>query len=148
MLQPKFEYGMEVRVIRNIRNDTHQGQHHKGALLVRRGRTGFVRQSGVYQQDQIIYQVHFLDSGSIIGCKESELIASSVPWFMNEFEYGDKANLAMGISVEGELVGVKGDVVDVLSVDRLVETDIRYRVQIGEHDVIVPERALLPGGEQ
>ena len=88
-LTPKFDYGCEVRVIKNIRNDTYQGGQRKGELLERRGTVGFVQQSGVYKQDQIIYQVHFLESNQIIGCRESELILASTPWVNNKFEYGD-----------------------------------------------------------
>lgn len=145
MLIPKFEYGKEVRVIRNIRNDSNLGQQKKGEMLVRRGTTGFVRQSGYFQQDQIIYQVHFLGADKIIGCKESELTDAATPWLANMFEYGDKANLTLGLTVKGVLIGNKGDLVDVLAVDRTVDTEISYRIQIGEHDVIVPQRALFAG---
>lgn len=147
MLEPKFEYGVEVRVIRNIRNDSNLGDQHKGELLVKRGSTGFIRHSGVYKQDQIIYQVHFLDTGAVVGCKETELIKASQPWISNRFEYGDKALLSTSLSVEGDKIAVKGDLVDVLGVDRGEETEIFYRIQIGMHDVMVPERALLARSE-
>lgn len=142
MLFPKFDYGTEVRVIRNIRNDTYQGGQQKGELLVRRGTSGFIRHSGVYQQDQIVYQVHFLNSNQVVGCKESELILASEPWVFNQFEYGDKAQLAISLAVSGETIASKGDWVNILAVDRSLDTDIYYRIQLGEHDVMVPERAL------
>ncbi|MGL1959284.1 MAG: nitrogen fixation protein NifZ [Colwellia sp.] len=142
MLIPKFKYGKEVRVIKNIRNDSNTAQQKKGEMLVRRGNTGFIRQSGVFQQDQIIYQVHFLDIDKVYGCKESELIAAETPWLANIFEYGDQANLTIALSVEGERIGNKGQLVDVLSVDRTQPSEINYRILIGEHDVMVPERAL------
>ncbi|MEI6894293.1 MAG: nitrogen fixation protein NifZ [Colwellia sp.] len=145
MLNPKFDYGCEVRVIKNIRNDTYQGGQTKGELLVRRGTCGFVRQSGVYKQDQIIYQVHFLETDIIIGCKESELTLASLVWVTNEFEYGDSARLKISLSVAGELVASKGELTKVLSVDRSDPQDILYRIQLGAHDLMVPERALIAG---
>lgn len=145
MLNPKFDYGCEVRVIRNIRNDTYQGGQTKGEMLIRRGTTGFVRQSGVYQQDQIIYQVHFLTTNQIIGCKESELVLATLPWMDNKFEYGDSVLLNMNLAVAGEVVGTKGHQVSVLSVDRSDQADILYRIQLGEQDLMVPERALIAG---
>lgn len=145
MLNPKFDYGCEVRVIKNIRNDTYQGGQTKGEMLIRRGVTGFVRQSGVYQQDQIIYQVHFLESNQVIGCRESELVLASDPWMDNKFEYGDDVLLNISLSVAGELVGQKGHRVNVLSVDRSNQADIFYRIQVGAQDLMVPERALIAG---
>ena len=145
MLNPKFDYGCEVRVIKNIRNDTYQGGQTKGELLIRRGTTGFVRQSGVYKQDQIIYQVHFLENNQVIGCKESELILATIPWMNNKFEYGDSVLLNMSLQVAGEVIGSKGHQVNVLSVDRSNQADISYRIQLGSQDLMVPERALIAG---
>ncbi len=62
------------------------------------------------------------------------------------FEYGDKANLTVSLTIKGVRIGNKGDPVDVLAVDRSLDTDITYRVQIGERDVIVRVRALCPRG--
>lgn len=145
MLEPKYDYGCEVRVIKNIRNDTYLGGQTKGELLVRRGESGFIRQSGVYKQDQIIYQVHFLSSGQVIGCKEAELTLASLPWTDNKFEYGDAVKLNISLAVSGERVGSKGDSVNVLSVDRSDQQNILYRIQVCEQDLMVPERALIAG---
>lgn len=145
MLNPKFDYGCKVRVIKNIRNDTYQGGQTKGELLIRRGTCGYVQQSGVYKQEQIIYQVHFLEEGLIIGCKETELVLSSEPWTDNTFEYGDKVLLNINLSVAGEVVGSKGDPVSILGVDRSDHTGILYRIQLGAQDLMVPERALVIG---
>ncbi|TXR53038.1 nitrogen fixation protein NifZ [Reinekea thalattae] len=138
--RPLFDYGDEVRVIKNIRNDgTLQGG--RGQLLVRRGTTGFIRQAGYFQQDQIVYQVHFLDSNQLVGCRESELATASEDWIYNEFEYGDKAQLTLALSVAGERIANRGDTVSVLAVDRSKQ-QIHYRIQLIEHDIDVPARAL------
>ena len=138
---PKFEYGDEVRVIKNIRNDGTYQSNIKGKILVRRGRTGYIRHAGYYQQDQIVYQVHFLDSNEIIGCRETELIRASEHWIPNDFEYGDKAILTVALTLAGERIANKGDTATVLAVTR-DDDGIGYRVQIGEHDIDVPARAL------
>lgn len=141
-LIPKFDYGCEVRVVDNIRNDTYLGGQTKGELLIRRGCTGFVRQSGVYKQEQIIYQVHFLEQDLTIGCKETELIDADIPWVNNKFEYGDQVKLNVALSVSGERVGEKDQQVHILAVDRSDLTKLYYRVQVGEHTLMVPEAAL------
>ena len=144
---PKFAYGDEVRVVKNIRNDGTYQSNIKGRLLARRGRTGFIRHAGYYQQDQIVYQVHFLDTNEIIGCREVELISAEEHWVNNDFEYGDKAVLTVALNLEGQRIASKNDTVTVLAVDR-ENDEICYRIQIGEHDIDVPARALtLPADE-
>ena len=67
---PRFDYGAEVRVTRSVRNDGTFPGLPTGALLVRRGSVGFVRDVGTFLQDQIIYTVHFLQDDRIVGCRE------------------------------------------------------------------------------
>lgn len=147
MQVPKFGYGEEVRVVKNIRNDGTYQSNIKGRLLVRRGRTGFIRHAGYYQQDQIVYQVHFLDTNEIIGCRETELISATEHWLHNDFEYGDKAVLTVALNLGGERIASKDDIATVLAVDRDGD-DISYRIQIGEHDIDVPARVLTVPAEE
>ena len=77
---PKFEYGSAVRVTRNVRNDGTFPGFPTGALLVRRGSVGFVRDVGTFLQDQIVYTVHFLEDDRIVGCREEELLSWDEPW--------------------------------------------------------------------
>ena len=80
ILEPRFACDDAVRVIRNLRNDgTYPGED-TGTVLVRRGSIGYVCELGVFLQDQIIYTVHFLDSGGrLVGCRETELIPADAP---------------------------------------------------------------------
>ena len=62
MEQPqRFDYGDEVRVVRNVRNDGTYPGLDVGAFLVRRGSTGYVMNVGTFLQDHVIYSVHFLN---------------------------------------------------------------------------------------
>jgi hypothetical protein len=79
-MTPIFTFGDEVRVTRAIRNDGTMPGYTRGQLLVRRGSTGFVREWGVFLQDQIIYQIHFLDGDIVVGCRAQELIPAGQPW--------------------------------------------------------------------
>ena len=89
-MKPKFEYGSEVRLTRNVRNDgTYPGEE-VGRLLVRRGETGSIYDVGTYLQDQIIYRVHFLEAGRTVGCREEELILATDPWIPNKYEFREK----------------------------------------------------------
>jgi hypothetical protein len=71
---PRWDYGDAVRVTRNVRNDGTFPGVPTGDLLVRRGRIGHVRDVGTFLQDQIIYSVHFLAEGRLVGCREDELV--------------------------------------------------------------------------
>ena len=87
---PIFDYGDAVRVIRNIRDDGTYPGAGTGKLLVRRGSVGYVRNLGIFLQDQIIYSVHFFELGGIVvGCRERELIAADAPWVPSRFEFLD-----------------------------------------------------------
>lgn len=144
MLNPKYPYGSKVRVISNIRNDGSFPGSKKGDMLMRRGEEGYVRQAGLFLQEQVIYQVHFLERDLILGCKEQELMASDEPWVPNLFEYGDKAKLAINLGHQGEVLVAKGTLVSVLAVSREHLGAVpEYRIQYGELDVTVPERALV-----
>jgi hypothetical protein len=63
---PRFDHGDEVRVRRNVRNDGTFPGEPTGALLVRRGSVGYVRDVGTFLQDQIIYSVHFLENNRLV----------------------------------------------------------------------------------
>lgn len=145
MLNPKYEYGSEVRLTCNVRNDGSFVNSNKGECLMRRGETGYVRHAGLFLQETVVYQVHFMASNQIIGCKESELILASEPWTFNEFEYGDKVQLTVPLAMDKQRIANSGDAVSIIAVQREQQADeqlIYYRIQINEHDVMVPERAL------
>lgn len=142
MIDAKYEYGTKVRLVTNVRNDGSFPGKMKGDLLLRRGSEGYVQQAGIHLQEHVIYQVHFIEQNLIVGCKESELMDAAIAWRDNEFEYGDKAQLTLDLASEGTVLAKTGDVVSVLAVDRDEPESIYYRIQCGELDVMVPERAL------
>jgi nitrogen fixation protein NifZ len=108
-MDAKFDYGEKVRVIKNIRNDgTFMGSN-RGALLIRRGSEGFIKGVGKFLQDQVIYQVHFIDQGCTVGCRESELSDLDAPWVDRKFERGDQVIVGTTLSSAGEIVVKSGD---------------------------------------
>lgn len=143
MSLPQFEYGDEVRVIRNVRNDgTYPGMD-TGTLLIRRGSVGCVYDVGTYLQDQLIYRVHFLDSGRTVGCREEELIRASDPWTPSLFEFRDNVMALRSFAVRGEVVVTQGQVGSVMKVLRDLADGVQYHVHFGEGRVLqVPERSL------
>ena len=115
-MQPRFEYGTEVRLIRNVRNDgTYPGEE-VGKLLVRRGTVGCIYDVGSYLQDQIIYRVYFLEAGRTVGCREEELILATDPWVPNKYEFREKVYANQTMSANGEVIIQKGDVGEIESV--------------------------------
>jgi nitrogen fixation protein NifZ len=141
---PKFEYGDEVRLIRNVRNDGTYPGAETGELLLRRGVVGCVYDVGTYLQDQLIYRVHFIDSGRTVGCREEELIPASAPWVQNRFEFRDKVRVRCALKLEGELIAQPGDVGEIENVLRDGEAgdDIHYNLYINSRSIVIPEVAL------
>lgn len=141
-MKPKFEYGDNVRVTRNVRNDgTYPGMD-PGNLLIRRGSVGYVQNVGTFLQDQLIYTVHFLDQGRIVGCREEELISADEPWNPSRFETREKVRSRIRLAVQGEVLTEAGAVGEVMRVLRDLPGGVQYHVHFPGHVLQVPESAL------
>lgn len=143
-MRPQFDYGDRVRVVRNVRNDgTYPGMA-TGDLLVRRGSVGFVRQIGTFLQDQIIYEVHFLDDERVVGCREEELIGADQPWVPSRFESREHVTAAVTLAHQGEVLVPAGGRGQILNVWRDDEKGVSYDVIFHDMTLRVPERGLNP----
>ena len=109
-MKPSYEFGDRVRVIRSLRNDGTFPGKARGALLVRKGSVGYVREWGSFLQDNLIYQVHFVEEDCIVGCREQELISGSAPWIAGEFQFGDWVSAALPLAIDGQPVVNEGQV--------------------------------------
>lgn len=140
-MRPRYEYGEEVRLTRNVRNDgTYPGME-VGVLLIKRGAVGCVYDVGTYLQDQLIYRVHFMEEGRTVGCREEELIPADAEWIQNAFEFRDKVVSNMELSIAGEVVVEEGQTGEVQKVIREPGL-IAYHVRFGERQFQVPEQIL------
>lgn len=145
---PRYDYGAEVRVIRNLRNDgTYPGEA-TGTLLIPRGATGFVRDVGTFLQDQLIYSVHFLAQGRVVGCREEELQPADAPWAPSRFEFREKVCPRLALGSGGRVLvapGVVGEVMRVLNEGEHAGEGFAYHVYFpGPGTLQVPESALEP----
>ena len=148
MSETSFEYGQAVRVIRNIRNDGTYPGIDTGKLLVRRGSVGYVRSRGTFLQDQVIYEVHFMDDdGILVGCREEELIDADEDWVETRYEFREKVKAARILAVDGNIIANLGDEGQVIKVLRHGESGIAYHVRFPGHTLVVPEAALDPAAE-
>jgi nitrogen fixation protein NifZ len=150
---PRFEYGDQVRVTRNVRNDGTYPGLVMGNLLVRRGSVGYVMNVGTFLQDQLIYTVNFLDQNRIVGCREEELIGIDEPWIPSQFETREKVRAALTLAVDGEVLvpaGTEGEVMRVLRTPMEVplggdsDKGVQYHVHFPGHVLQVPEHCLAP----
>lgn len=139
---PKYDYGDEVRVMRNVRNDGTYPGLDTGTLLVRRGSTGHVINVGTFLQDQIIYTVHFLDIDKQIGCREEELIPVDEPWVPSLFEFRDKVTPSMTLAIGGEVIAEPGTEGEIEKVLRDTADPVMYHVRFSGRTLQVPETAL------
>ena len=114
---PRFEFGDEVRIVRNVRNDGTYPGVPTGTLLIRRGATGFVMNVGTFLQDQLIYTVNFLEQNKIVGFREEELIGIDEPWIPSKFESREKVRSKVTLAVSGKVrakPGSEGEILKVL----------------------------------
>jgi nitrogen fixation protein NifZ len=141
--EDRFEFGEAVRVTRNVRNDgTYPGKA-VGDMLIRRGSVGNVIEMGTFLQDQVIYTVHFLDHGKMVGCRTEELIPADAPWNPSRFEFRDKVVCSRNLAIGGEVIVNKGCEGEVLKVMRDHEP-MQYHVRFPGRTLQVPESVLEP----
>jgi nitrogen fixation protein NifZ len=139
--EERFDFGEPVRVTRNVRNDgTYPGMA-IGDLLIRRGSIGHVIEMGTFLQDQVIYTVHFLDQGRMVGCRAEELIPADAPWNPSRFEFRDKVVCRIDLAVNGGIVAGKGTEGEILKVLRNSQP-MQYHVRFPSRTLQVPESVL------
>lgn len=138
-----FDYGQKVRVIKNIRNDgTFMGKQ-RGALLVRRGSLGFIKSVGKFLQDQVIYQVHFIELGVTVGCREAELLDLQSDWVDRLFERGDNVTTLKSLVSNGSVVVEEGDSGEILGLKDNTKP-LFYRVSFKQSNGLDCNSWLIP----
>jgi len=143
-MKAAYNFGDEVRVTRNVRNDgTYPGKE-VGEFLLRRGSVGYVQNIGTYLQEYTIYSVHFVEEDVLIGCKEEELIPASDPWVPSLYEFRDKVTTTKPLSIKGEVIVEPGMPGEVLKVLRDVGPVVQYHVRFPGRTLQVPEPVLTP----
>jgi nitrogen fixation protein NifZ len=130
-MKPAYEYGDEVRVIRNLRNDGTYPGREVGEMLVSRGAVGCVFDVGTYLQDQLIYRVHFIGEGKTVGCREEELIPASDEWIPNSYEFRDRVTTRRKLMSGGEMIAAPGAEGEIARVVR-EPGKMYYHVRFGE----------------
>jgi nitrogen fixation protein NifZ len=98
---------------------------------------------GTFLQDQIIFTVHFLNHGRMVGCRLEELIGADEPWNPSRFEFRDKVVCTIDLGVKGNILFAKGTEGEVFKVLRESE-QIQYHVAFQGKVLQVPEPALAP----
>lgn len=139
---PKYEFGDEVRIVRNVRNDGTYPGVPIGTLLIRRGSTGFVMNVGTFLQDQLIYTVNILEQNKIVGFREEELISIDTPWVPSKFESREKVRSRITLAVRGEARVTPGMEGEILKVFRDENNGVQYHVIFHDQVLQVPESAL------
>ena len=143
-MQHAFDYGDEVRVTRNVRNDGTFPGRETGELLIRRGSSGFVRNIGTFLQDQIIYTVHFIEQDLMVGCREEELLSIDEQWVPSVYEFRDKVSCTTPLAINGEVIIEPGQEGEVIKVLRDHPGGVAYHVRFPGRTLLVPESVLTP----
>lgn len=146
-MNTEFELGDTVRVIRNLRDDGSYPGAARGLLLVRRGSVGTVVDIGIFLGDQVIYAVHFLDAGRMVGCRAEELIPADAAWVPSRFESRERVRSLRALAVDGEVRVAPGAAGEILKVVRDAQDGVAYHVHFATlpgRPLIVRENALAP----
>lgn len=147
MSRPRWDFGEAVRVVRNVCDDgTYPGKK-PGDPLIRRGSVGHVVDIGTFLQDQIIYSVHFLEEGIIVGCREEELIGGEEYWVPSRYEFRDKVRSRNSLAIGGEVLVAAGEIGEVIKVIRDAPGGVAYHVHFDAllgRVLQIPEGALDP----
>jgi nitrogen fixation protein NifZ len=147
-MEQRFDFGVAVRLTRNVRNDGTFPGLEVGNLLIKRGSVGYVMNVGTFLQDQIIYTVNFLDQGRVVGCRDEELIGVDEPWVESRFETREKVVNRLALSIHGEVVVAVGSVGEVFKVLRDLETGVQYHVHFPGGKMLQVPEALLDSPEE
>lgn len=147
-MKPRWDLDACVRVTRNVRDDGTFPGANRGDLLVRRGSVGYVVDHGTFLVDQVIYSVHFMDTGRIVGCREEELLGADEEWIESRFETRERVQSTRALAIDGEVRVPPGSRGEVLKVMRHATVeDVLYHVHfecLPGHPLIVREGALAP----
>ncbi len=141
-MKHEFDYGDEVRVVRNVRNDGTFPGTDIGDLLIRRGSCGYVRNIGTFLQDQTIYTVHFIEEDLMIGCREEELIRIDELWVPSLFEFREKVTCKVPLAINGEVIVEPGQQGEVIKVLRDHPGGCAYHVRFPGRTLLIPENSL------
>jgi nitrogen fixation protein NifZ len=114
-----------------------------GELLIRRGSVGNVVEVGTFLQDQVIFTVHFLQHGRMVGCRLEELLGLDEAWQPSRFEFRDQVRCAINLGVQGNILVAKDTQGEVVKVIRDTEP-VLYHVLFRDRVFQVPEPALNP----
>lgn len=143
MMNTRWECGDAVRLIRNVRNDGTYPGLYRGDLLMRRGRIGHIVDIGTFLQDQVVYSVHFLEEGRIIGCRPEELIDIDEEWVESRFEFREWVQPVCEIPLPDGAVIPESNRGQVLRVLRIPPDKVAYHI----HFDAFPGRVLqIPEG--
>ena len=102
-----FKEGDRVRLVFDIKNDGTLFGKRRGLVLQKAGNTGYISRKSILNDDTI-YEVHFLESNKIIGCKEKELIPADLDWTPPEFKKGDQVKANVNLVYQGKQLSAKG----------------------------------------
>lgn len=70
---PLFRFGQRVRLLKDIRNDGTFPFAKVGAILMKSGEEGYIKDMGDFLQVIRVYEVEFINHGIVYGCREEEL---------------------------------------------------------------------------
>ena len=95
-----FSPGDEVRLVTDIVNDGTLFGRKRGETIQSTGDTGFIKKQGWFLEDLVI-EVHFINTDLVVGCREKELIPVDHPWQPPAFAQGQGVMARIALTSAG-----------------------------------------------
>ena len=103
----RFEVGQKVRLLNPIVNDGTLYGKQRGERLQNPGDWGYVHSIATFLDD-LVYEVNFLTSGQLVGCREKELQDFEAPWSGPLFEPGYLVQAKLALTHQGKTLCSQG----------------------------------------
>lgn len=118
----RFEIGEKVRLLFDIKSDGTTFGSKRGNLIQRQGAIGYIKKQD-FLLEREVYNVHFLETSQVIGCREHELIDGDLAWEAPLFQIRDKIKAAIDVTYEGDVI--------IQQETRGTVTGVRYHLEHG-----------------
>ena len=103
-----FKTGASVRLLFDIKNDGTFFGRKRGEIIQPAGALGYVANRNDLA-DLTVYEVHFLESSSRVGCREKELISGDEVWLAPIFKKRASVAAKIDLTYEKQLIVRRGE---------------------------------------
>lgn len=103
----QFNEDDAVRLLFDIKNDGTFYGRKRGEMIQAAGAIGHITYRNNLA-DPTVYEVHFLETNTMVGCREKELIFANDKWQPASFQRGEKVTAGIDLTHQNSVIVSKG----------------------------------------